>query len=41
MEKWMIFPSTEIRRIMKENLTKKRLEKMDAAWVIRWRAILS
>lgn len=41
MEKWMIFPGTEIRRIMKENLTKKRLEKMDASWVIRWHAILS
>jgi len=41
MEKWMIHPSMEILRIMQENLTKKRLEKMDAAWVIRWRAILA
>ena len=41
MEKWMIHPSIEILRIMRENLTKKRLEKMDSVWVIRWRAILS
>ena len=41
MEKWMIHPSMEILRIMRENLSKKRLEKMDAAWVIRWRAILA
>jgi hypothetical protein len=41
MEKWMAHPSREILRIMKENLTKKRLEKMDPAWVNHWGTILA
>lgn len=41
MEKWMVHPSREVLRIMKENLGKKRLEKMDPDWVNHWRSILS
>ena len=33
MEKWIASQNTDIRWIMKENLKKKRLIKMDAAWV--------
>ncbi len=33
MEKWIASPGEGVRRVMRENLTKKRLEKMDAAWV--------
>jgi hypothetical protein len=33
MEKWLGSPDQEVRRIMKENLKKNRLVKMDADWV--------
>ena len=37
MEKWLIKPDKDIRWIMKENLGKTRLTRMDADWVGRWR----
>jgi hypothetical protein len=37
MEKWLACPDRTIQRIMQENLKKKRLERMDAAWVEKWR----
>ncbi len=37
MEKWLACPDRAIRRIMQENLKKKRLARMDAAWVETWR----
>ena len=37
MEKWFVSADPDIRRIMKNNLTKNRLFKMDGAWVERWR----
>jgi len=39
MEKWIAHPNTGIHRVMRENLTKKRLEKMDAAWVEKMKAV--
>ena len=33
MEKWLISTNPDVRRIMKENLKKNRLIKMDAQWV--------
>jgi hypothetical protein len=38
MEKWLADPDPDIRRIMRENLKKNRLARMDAAWVARWSA---
>ena len=38
MEKWMASQDRDVRWIMKENLTKKRLARMDAGWVKRCRA---
>ena len=38
MEKWLASPDPDIRWIMRENLKKNRLVRMDAAWVARWRA---
>ena len=37
MEKWFTSADTDVKRIMKDILTKNRLIKMDAAWVERWR----
>jgi hypothetical protein len=37
MEKWLACPDRVIRKIMQENLKKKRLVRMDAAWVEKWR----
>lgn len=37
MEKWMACEDHDIRWIMKQNLGKKRLERMDAAWVAKCR----
>ena len=37
MEKWLASPDPDIRWIMRENLKKNRLVRMDAAWVARWR----
>ncbi|APV44173.1 hypothetical protein Dform_00827 [Dehalogenimonas formicexedens] len=41
MEKWLVKLEPDIRRIMKDNLSKNRLIKMDACWVERWRRELS
>jgi len=40
MEKWLASPDPDIRWIMRENLKKKRLARMDAAWVTRWQSYL-
>lgn len=36
MEKWFSHPDRDIRWIMKENLKKARLARMDSEWVRRW-----
>jgi hypothetical protein len=36
MEKWLAVGDRDVRWIMRENLKKNRLAKMDAAWVERW-----
>lgn len=36
MEKWLGEPDADVRWIMKENLKKNRLARMDAAWVEKW-----
>ena len=38
MEKWLACNDRIIRRVMQENVKKKRLVRMDAAWVEKWRA---
>lgn len=40
LEKWLANNDKDVRWIMKENLKKDRLTRMDAAWVARWRAQL-
>lgn len=37
MDKWLVKPDKDVRWIMKENLKKARLARMDAAWVQKWR----
>ena len=37
MEKWLVKPDKDVRWIMKENLKKNRLVRMDAGWVKKWR----
>ena len=39
MERWLVSPDPDIHWIMRENLKKNRLVRMDAAWVARWRAL--
>jgi len=41
MERWFSSTDKDVRRIMKENLKKKRLERMDKDWVNRWTAKIS
>jgi hypothetical protein len=41
MEKWLTGPNHIIRRMMQENLKKKRIIRLDAAWVEKWRKDLS
>jgi hypothetical protein len=36
MEKWLVSPDQDIRWIMKENLRKARLGRMDSHWVAEW-----
>ena len=36
MEKWLVKPDKDVQWIMKENLKKNRLKRMDAQWVERW-----
>jgi hypothetical protein len=38
MEKWLASADPDIRWIMRENLKKNRLVRVDAAWVARWRS---
>jgi hypothetical protein len=38
MERWLVSPDPDIHWIMRENLKKNRLVKIDAAWVARWRS---
>ena len=40
MEKWFVEEDKDIRWVMKENLRKKRLERMDAQWVVKWQGEL-
>ena len=40
METWFRNDDPDVRWIMKENLRKKRLERMDESWVATWRARL-
>ena len=37
MEAWLASEDNDVRWIMKENLKKQRLERMDAGWVAAWR----
>ena len=37
MEKWLVRSDKDVRWIMKENLKKARLVRMDAEWVKKWR----
>jgi hypothetical protein len=37
MEKWLVSADKDIQWIMRENLKKARLARMDAAWVKKWR----
>ena len=41
MERWFTDPDRDVQWIMRENLKKKRLERMDAAWVQHARAVLT
>jgi hypothetical protein len=40
MARWLACDDKDIRWIMKQNLGKKRLERLDAAWVERWKTRL-
>jgi hypothetical protein len=40
MERWFSSPDPDIVWVMKENLKKDRLKRMDAKWVNHWRALL-
>lgn len=40
MERWFACDDRDVRWIMKQNLGKKRLERMDSAWVATWQARL-
>jgi hypothetical protein len=37
LERWFADPSPEVRWVMRENLKKNRLERMDGAWAAGWR----
>jgi len=36
MEKWLVNPDTDVAWIMRENLKKDRLKRLDAVWVKEW-----
>ena len=40
MEKWIRSDDRDVQWVMKQNLRKKRLERMDPAWVSHWRGEL-
>lgn len=41
MEKWFASDNKDVLAVMRENLKKERLKRMDAAWVAHWQAQLS
>lgn len=41
VEKWLTSPDKDVRWIMKENMKKARLTRMDAGWVEEWGRVLS
>lgn len=41
MERWMVDEDLDVRRIMKQNLKKKRLDRADSDWTERWIDFLS
>jgi hypothetical protein len=41
MERWLKSNDKDVQWVMRENLKKKRLHAMDAAWVEKWAASLS
>ena len=41
MERWLKSDDKDVQWVMRENLKKKRLQMMDAAWVEKWQAKLS
>jgi hypothetical protein len=41
MERWFASEDRDVRWIMKQNLNKKRLERMDADWVADWKSKLA
>jgi hypothetical protein len=36
MEKWLVNPDSDVQWIMRENLKKARLARMDSGWVKKW-----
>jgi hypothetical protein len=38
MEKWIRSPASDVRWVMRENLKKNRLQRMDSKWVAKWSA---
>ncbi len=40
IERWMDYPDADVRWVMRENLKKGRLARMDAAWVEHWQMIV-
>ena len=40
MEKWLVNPDLDVAWIMRENLKKDRLKRMDASWVKEWSSAL-
>lgn len=40
MERWLASPDPDVRRVMRENLGKARLERADREWAAAWRARL-
>jgi hypothetical protein len=38
MEKWLVDPDRDVHWIMKENLKKNRLARVDASWVKKWQS---
>ena len=41
MERWFLSDDQDVAWVMRENLRKKRLTRLDAAWVEQWKAHLS
>lgn len=41
MERWMISPDPDVRWLMRENLKKNRLIRLDKSWVDQWSSVLN